>query len=562
VKRARLWALIGLTLPALALARFDASVDSTSVSESDTIRLTLRADSANITSDPDFDALSAQFDVLSTQRSSQVRIINGQMDALTTWTLLLKPKHTGTLDIPAISLGNETSQPIQITVRDLDPQLKRAIAQTVFFETTYEPRQVYVQSQIVVTRRLYYVNGAQLYGDMPNVPDVPGAMVKSLGDADHTTTVRDGRQYGMIEQRFALFPERSGDLTVPPATVTGSVRLSSDGGMTGRRISVDVTSDALSIPVLPIPADYPRGVAWLPATDVELLEDWPGEPERGLETGTPSQRTLIVRAEGNAASAIPPLEMGLPDSLKAYPEPPKLSETQARAGIIGTRTESTSLVATRPGKLTLPEVHVTWFDVVNRQIKSASVPAHTITITGASTAAPPPKQDVRQESSPAEPEQSSRTRTPATATDVFALLTPMAYFWLAVAIAIALTGWAINTWRRRRHTRDVHVDPRKREAAAYRKLCRACDGGDPRTIRAALDDWLLHRYAAPLADAARRFGSNAEARAALDALNARLYRRDAADFDAKRLRRSVDAARAPAKRAPIADELPALYPSA
>ena len=45
-----------------------------------------------------------------------------------------------------------------------------------------------MQSQLVVTRRLYYVNGAQLYGDMPNVPDVPGAMVKSLGEtADHTT---------------------------------------------------------------------------------------------------------------------------------------------------------------------------------------------------------------------------------------------------------------------------------------------------------------------------------------------------------------------------------------
>ena len=560
MKRVRLWALLALTLPALALARLDASVDSETVSEFDTIRLTLRADSANITGEPDFDALSAQFDVLSSQRSSQIRIINGQMDALTTWTLLLKPKHTGTLDIPAISLGSEKSQPIQITVRDLDPQIKRAIGQTVFFETTYEPKHVYVQSQVVVTRRLYYVNGAQLYGDMPNVPDVPGAMVKSLGDADHTATVRDGRQYGMIEQRFALFPERSGDLTVPQATVTGSVRLSSDGGLSGRRIAVNVTSDALTIPVLPIPPDYPRDTAWLPATDVELLEDWPGEPERGLDTGTPSQRTLIVRAEGNAASAIPPLAMGLPDSLKAYPEPPKLSETQARAGIIGTRTESTSLVATQPGELTLPEVHVTWFDVVNRQIRSASVPAHTIRITGAATVAP--KQDVRQESVPAQPEQPSPTTTPVAATDVFALRTPTVYRWLAVAVAIALMGLAISVWRRRRRTRDVRIDPRKREAIAYRELCRACDAGDPRTIRAALDNWLPHRYDAPLGEAKRRFAGNADARAALDALNARLYQRDAADFDAKRLRRCVDAARAPTKRAPTPEELPALYPTA
>jgi hypothetical protein len=148
------------------------------------------------------------------------------------------------------------------------------------------------------------------------------------------------------------------------------------------------------------------------------------------------------------------------------------------------------------------------------------------------------------------------------ATDVFALMTPTVYRWLAVGVAIALMGMAISVWRRRRRTRDVRIDPRKREAIAYRELCRACDAGDPRTIRAALDNWLPHRYDAPLAEAKRRFAGNADAHAALDALNARLYQRDAADFDAKRLRRCVDAARTPTKRAPTPEELPALYPTA
>ncbi len=341
-----LLALVILFAPAVALARFDASVDATTLSEADTLRLTLRADGTNLTVESRL--RSAREGVRHSERRSAARrskAINGQVEAQTTWTLLLKPKHTGALRIPAISLGGETTRPIDIVVKELDPQLRRAIAQTVFFETSYTPKQVYVQSQVVVTRRLFYVNGAQLYGDMPTAPEVPGAMVKLLGESEHSTAARDGRQYGMIEQRFAIFPERSGDLTIPPATVTGSVRLPD----TGRRIGVDVSSDTLKITVLPIPAEYPRDAPWLPANDVELLEDWPGEPERGLSAGIPSQRTLIVRADGNASSAIPPLAMTLPDSLKAYPEPAKLSETQTRAGIVGTRTESTSLVATQPG---------------------------------------------------------------------------------------------------------------------------------------------------------------------------------------------------------------------
>ena len=558
--KARLMCLVLLFPSAFALARLDASVDATTISEADTIRLTLRADGANLTGDPDLDALSEQFDVLSSQRSSQFRSINGQIDAWTTWTMLLKPKHTGTLQIPALKLGNEASLPIQITVKDLDPQLKQAIAQTVFFETTYEPKQVYVQSQVIVTRRLFYVNGAQLYGDMPNVPDVPGAMVKSLGDADHTTAVRDGRQYGMIEQRFAVFPERSGDLSVPPAAVTGSVRLGADSSMSGRRIGVDVTSDPLTIPVLPIPPEYPRDAPWLPAMDVELLQDWPGEPERGLATGTPSQRTLIVRADGNTASAIPPLDIALPDSLKAYPEPPKLSETQARSGIIGTRTESSSLVATQPGELSLPEVKITWFDTVHHQVKVASLPPHSLAVTGVA-AMPPPTRDA-PEPAPAEPPNASPAPSVA-APDALAI-SPTINWWLAAAVAAALIGWALTAWGFRRRSNAVdgrRPDPRRAEAGAYRAFSRACNGGDPHAIRHALDVWLTSRYGGSLADAARRFGTDSAAHAAINALNAGLYRPDPTTFDPTSLRRCVDAARGVAKST-RSEELPALYPTA
>lgn len=549
-----LLALIGLLASAPTFARFEASVDSTTLSEADTLRLTLRTDSASIASNPDFEPLQKDFDVLSDQRSSQIQSFNGQVDALTTWTLMLKPKHTGTLQIPPITLSGETTRPIDITVKELDPQLKRAIAQTVFFETTYTPKQVYVQSQMVVTRRLFYVNGAQLYGDMPNAPDIPGAMVKLLGESEHSTAVRDGRQYGMIEQRFAVFPERSGDLTIPAATVTGSVRLADAGS--GRRIGVDVSSDTLKVAVLPIPAEYPRDAPWLPATDVELLEDWPGEPERGLATGTPSQRTLIVRADGNASSAIPPLSFTLPDSLKAYPEPAKLSETQTRSGVVGTRIESTSLVATQPGDITLPEVHVTWWDTVNQRVRTAALPAHPITITGNPTSAPSapvPAPTVAQALPPPVPPTPEVTPEP----------TPSRmYFWLAVAFAVVLLGWVASAiYMRYRTPADQPANARAAESDAHAAFRRACDSREPQRIRTALDQWLIARYAVPVVDAARRFSADPAAHAAVNALNAQLYQRNGAEpFDPAALRRCVDAARRDA-RAPVSSELPALYPS-
>ncbi len=541
-------AIVLSLLSAAAFARLESSVDATTISRADTIRFTLRADGANPSGTPDLDPLAEDFQILSTQSSSQFQSINGEVSAWTTWTLLLKPKRSGTFEIPALTLGTDKSQPIEITVRDLDPQLKRAIAETVFFETTYEPSEVYVQSQVVVTRRLFYVNGAQLYGDMPNVPQVKGALVRSLGEPEHSSAIRNDRQYGLIEQRFAVFPEQSGEVVIPATTVTGSIRLPTGTGIGGRRIGVDVSSELLTIPVLPIPPEYPADAPWLPATDVELLEDWPGQPGRGLITGQPSQRTLIVRVDGNAASAIPPLTTALPDSMKAYPDSPKLNEVQTANGIVGTRTESTSLVATQPGALTLPEVRLTWWDTRHRAVATAIRAAHTLIVTGAATKAETPATESAAAPAPAE-----------SASALVVEPRPDTYGGIIGWLALGLLAALLTAWRTRR--RSSAPQPRRDESHLYRAFRRECGSRDARRIRSAFDAWLKVRYASALPDATTRFCFDANARTAVDALNAHLYQRANIErYDASALRRCVDAARKAIHRSD-SDELPALYPS-
>jgi hypothetical protein len=558
VKRtALLW--LWLAVAPLAHATLTAEVDSTTISAADTVRLTVRVDTTNPTGMPNLDALSADFAVLSTQTSSQFRSMNGHVDAWTIWTFLLKPKHGGTLQIPALSVGGEQSKPISIAVRELDPQLRHAIGETVFFETTHTPDRVYVQSQVVVTRKLFYANGAQLYGEMPEIPEIPGALVRPLGDAEQSTAMRDGRQYGLIEQRFAVFPEHSGKLEIPIATVSGSVRLPADAGMGGRRIGIDVSSEPLTINVLPIPAEYPDGAPWLPATQVELLEDWPGEPARGLAVGTPSQRTLIVRVDGNTASAIPPLAASIPATLKSYPEAPHLNEVPTAAGIVGTRTETTSLVATQPGATTLAEVSLTWWDTVNQQVKTASVPAHTLDVTGTAT----PQTTQHPDETIAAPAEQPAMQAPAASVVVQPnTQAPGFATWYAVG-AILLLALCIVGWRLQRQPRAPRtVAPTKAEAAAYRTLARACASEDLKQIRTALDGWLTAHFALPISAATALFTRDPNARAAVNALNARLYQHDHGErFDAPDLRACVDALRSRHTRERRPEELPALYPS-
>jgi BatD DUF11 like domain len=549
-----------------ALANLEAEVDTTTLSIGDSVQLTLRADGSDVTGSPDLAPLQRDFDVQSTQSSSQFRSINGRVEAWTSWQLLLKPKHSGTLTIPPLRLGHDRSRPIRITVHDLDPAVRRAVDRTVFFETSYEPARVYVQAQIIVTRKLFYASGSQLYGAMPDVPDVPGAMVRPLGDAEHSAAVRGGRQYGVIEQRFAVFPEHSGTLTIPAASVTGSVRLPSDTGLLGRRIGVDISSQVLTIDVLPIPDAYPKDAPWLPATRVELLEDWPAAPDHGMSVGTPSQRTLIARVEGNVASAIPPLPTKLPDSLKAYPESPSLNEVPTTSGIVGTRTESTSLVATRPGPITLPALTLTWWDTAAAEVRHATLDAQVIEATGAPLAPNPPPQ--QPEPAAAATDQPTNAAATAQSTPSVPALPAMSGSWilllLGVIAAVAMSGWLVTLHRLRRvrATATRPVAPAQREAAAYAVLARHCRAGTAAAIRAALDAWLTSRYDdASLPEATARFTADADAHAAVNALNSQLYQQTpGATFDAGALLRCVDAHRRDNGAAHTAD-FPPLYPS-
>jgi len=204
-------------------------------------------------------------------------------------------------------------------------------------------------------------------------------------------------------------------------------------------------------------------------------------------------------------------------------------------------------------------VRVTWFDTVHQQIKAASLPARVIKVTGVAATAPPPKPDA-----PTEPATEPRKSAPDFASVPNTATYPTINLWLAAAFVAALVGWAVTAWRLRRRAaaEGTRVDLRKPEADAYRAFCRACDAAEPKHIRNALDAWLSLRYAAPLADATRRFGGDADAHAAINALNARLYQRDAIAFDPTPLRRCVDAARKRLDESRKPDELPALYPSA
>ncbi len=543
-----------LAAPARA-AEVLTTVEPRIVDEFDTVRLTIRATGTNQAANLDLAPLRADFEVLTTQSSSQYRSVNGRVESWVEYQVMLRPRRSGDLTIPPIAVGNDTTEPLRVRVRGIDPSLREAIDRMVFFETELTANPVYVQAQTVLVRRLYYASGAQIYSDLPGMPDIPEAIVLPLGETSSTATIRDGQRYGVIEQRFAILPERSGKLTIPAISVTSSVRLQS-GGRT-RRSGVRVATEPLSLEVLPIPPGYPSDHPWLPAENLTLSASWLPD-RRALEVGDPVRLTLGATIRGNVSSAIPPLDPALPEShFRRYPEPPDLEDDDSGASVRGLREQAYAIIPTAPGAVAVPAIEVVWWDVVNERVSTARLPGRTLSISGvaADVSSPPLRAEAPTPAPARAPEPGWE---PLEEPPLRPGVAGQAVWILGISAAlIALLAWLL-----RGHLTPPAGAQRAGAARARRELRAACRSGEPTAVHAALLEYLREHYRAPLPEAIRSFRAAGHG-AVLDQLNATCYRarppRQQPDggFDAAGVLRAADALRRP--RRADAPPLPALY---
>ncbi len=441
---------------------------------------------------PDLAPLQRDFTVLSSQHASHIQLDNGRMSRSRSWQLRLLPKRQGLLTVPALRLGAERSAPIRITVATGSTVASDGSHQAVRFDARVTPERRWVQAQITYVRRLLYTPEAQVYGDIPGLPEIPGAIVQPLAAPEPDSALLDGVQYSVVEQRFAIFPQRSGEFVIPTVSVDTSV-----GALGRSRHRALVSSAPLRVTVLPVPADYPAGAPWLPARDLAIDEHVRLPPV--LEVGQPIVRTLRLRAEGLSMSILPDTPWRGDDAVRLYSEPPVVQESTDGMFITGTRLQRHTFVPTRPGTLRLPGVELVWWDVQTGALRRATLPGRTVTITG--TALPDARQDVTgttatAASEPPSPVQLLVTRIRAWPGAPWALAAVLAVAALLLAPALLRQG--------RRRVGDLQTQrlalrnaPASRARKHAAELHSACIAGDVLRARRAFTDWLALQPAAP-----------------------------------------------------------------
>lgn len=501
----RLFCLILLSLAALqAQASFTASVDRTRLSEGESIDLTLESDDPTLFGKPDLTPLDEHFQILATRQVNQATTLNGQAQATTRWIVTLQPKQNGEVRIPALQLGRSQTQPIDLQVLAAQAGSQAEQLAPVFIDASVDQPQPYVQAQVILSLRIYH--SVSLYDDSNlGTLQIADARVEQLGQARTYEKEINGVRHGVIEVRYAIFPQRSGELTIPGLTFTATqVEAAADtqqafASRPGKRVKV--TAPDIPLQVRGKPADYPADAPWLPARALSLSESWTPQPEQ-LRAGDSLTRNLTLRAEGLSAAQLPPLPQSLPAGLRHYPDQPQLSQQSADQGLIGNREERDALVPEQAGQLVLPALEVVWWNTQTDRLERSSLPGHTLTV------AANPQLDAQNAAAPG--------------VDGVAPAPARLWPWQLATLLLSLTnllGFAL-WWRARQLPAVARAAANAPSSRSLQdELRRACVANDPHATRQALDAW-ARQQPETLADMAARFVPLSDA---LDGLNGALY---------------------------------------
>ena len=469
-----------LTWPAVA-AEIQVSVDRNPINLNDSFQITFSA-SEQPDGNPDFAPLQDNFEILNQQRSSNVSWVNGKVSRTEKWIVSAMAKQAGEFLIPSIAFGSDTSKPLKVTIKGA-PQ-SAFHNDEIFLDVQASPEKPYVQSQVLYTLRIYF--RVQISESRLSDLEIKDALIEQLGQDTSYRTQIHGVEYGVLERKYAIFPQQSGLFTIAPLTLTAEVvsgRQSRFNGFFNRQFTETrrVSSKALTINVLPVPRSF-HGSNWLSAESLELTESW---SDKSLQTkvGEPLTRTIRLAAKGTTVGQLPEL-LGQEshNGLKSYPDQPVLNENKQSDGLIAIREEKVAFIPSRTGDFTLPELKIPWFNTKTQRTEIAHLPSITLHALPASVAS-------SHRSNTSAPSESATTEVEPTIQQGHD-----AGYWPWVSGVLAL-GWLSHVlWLyRRRGSVVVEKDSKAGQnimaSNAEIRLKKACAINDSESARQALLAW-------------------------------------------------------------------------
>lgn len=340
--------------------------------------------------------------------SSSTSIVNGKVSSSTsyTYTYTLQATKEGTFTVPAVTFvvdGKQVkSNPVTIKVvaaSAADPDPTGVSRQQSRTQTTqaFDKKDVFVKAyasktnpyqgeQVIVTHKLYVgtsVNGG-FRVEKVDMPTQSGFWSYTLGDpnadAPHSVETINGKKYNVYEvRRTALFPQKSGTLTVSPMKIDFLGRViyqmrSNDfwddfwggGSQRSQDYNLNLTSNSITLNVRSLPengrSDHFSGVVGSFKMDSRLTRN-------ELKTNDAANLIVTIEGTGNLQHIEAPNINFPPDFDVTEPKITDNINTRGNS-VTGSRSFEYILIPRSAGDFTIPPAEFVYFDNTTGQYKT------------------------------------------------------------------------------------------------------------------------------------------------------------------------------------------------
>ena len=387
--------------------RLTATVSKNKISLNETFeyKIEVSGKSTNLPSPqfPDFDS----FNVLSgPNTATSIQFINGKMSSSKSFSYYLQPQKFGEFVIPPATLEADgeiiSSNEIKVTVTKATDQTEphsqspksrqdtEISGEDLYLKVDMDKNSVYQNEQILLTYKLYFRVKVSSY-NMEKLPANPGFWTEEFQTPSQptvSTEVINGVSYNVATLRkVALFPTRTGELTIEPMTIsvdavvrrTGRSRSLFDSFFDdpfGRTVRKTLTTKSKTIKVKEIPsqnkpADF-NGAVGKYSLNIDA-------DQTQIKANEAISIKLSITGEGNIKLLSLP-KLKLPPDIQVYEPTEKTNINRDNNKISGNKVVEYIIFPRFKGNYVIKPITLSYFNPSNNKFERLSTQPITLNV--------------------------------------------------------------------------------------------------------------------------------------------------------------------------------------
>ena len=263
-------------------------------------RVIIDVEATAVEDELDFDSLWRQLELERQTQGTRIAVIAGKVVEVRIWRFEAVANVQGEITLGPLATGEIRSNSVTTSVLAAPEVRWTPTTDDVALNVTWSKTNAYVQEQLILTislRHRYPITHLQV-----DQPEFSGFRVIPLIKDKRTEHEDERGRVLEFVRRYALFAQRSDDITIAKIEARGSIIKSRL-----ERADFVLSSAPQTLAIAPAPAAA-KGQWWLPAADLSTLDEW-SKDRRWLAAGEQVTRTVSLMAQGVSAEQLPDLVM-------------------------------------------------------------------------------------------------------------------------------------------------------------------------------------------------------------------------------------------------------------